>query len=326
MKVTRLLALAVAAAAAAAGACAAAAHQRDGGALFVLAPPLTLPLRETYPAPSHPEDTLQTAVFDRINADRSAAGLPAVAWDPDAARVAAAFCSAQIRERTRGHFLTDGLPPYARSGLAGVFGLQAENSATWLSTVETFDRSSIQLALAAHTDMMAERPPADGHRRTILDPDATHVGVGWAQELGSFRMAQEFMTRRLTRLSLRRVAENPNTVLFEGKTLDSDRLEFVTLSLEPEPHRLTKADANSRTSYTYPAPRIGYVREGQKFLRVEGAVTEDRIRIGDAGEFSFRFTPPQPGLWTLLFYTARGREEPRPGGLAVLWVEQGGAR
>ena len=27
---------------------------------------------------------------------------------------------------------------------------------------------------------MEEKPPADGHRRTILDPEATHVGVGYA--------------------------------------------------------------------------------------------------------------------------------------------------
>ena len=41
--------------------------------------------------------------------------------------------------------------------------------------------------------MMIEKPPHDGHRRTILDPHATHVGIGLAWEKGEFRIAQEFV-------------------------------------------------------------------------------------------------------------------------------------
>jgi hypothetical protein len=138
-------------------------------------------------------------------------------------------------------------------------------------------------------------------------------------------MAQEFMTRRLEQLALTSVADVPITILFEGKALAPERLEFVTLAREPAPRALTKADANSRTSYAYPVPRLAYVQQGKKSLRIQGAETEDRLRGGGAGEFSFRFTPPMPGLWTILFYTAKGRQEPRPGGLAVLWIEPGGS-
>jgi len=287
----------------------------------VRAPILRPPLRETYPSDARPEDPVQAAVFARINADRAAAGAPPVAWDERAARVAAAFCVAQVRERTQGHVLTDGSPPYARTGLAGIFGLQSENSSTWLTSARSFDRSAVDLALSAHADMLAEKPPADGHRQTILDPEATHVGVGWAQEHGSFRMAQEFLTRRLAYLTLSSPEENGSIVLLEGKALDSQRLEFVTLAQEPAPHALTKAEANARTSYRYPAPRLAYVPEGRKSLRVVGVETQDRVRVGAGGEFSFRFAPPLPGLWTILFYTAPARGAPRPGGLAVLWVE-----
>ena len=44
--------------------------------------------------------------------------------------------------------------------------------------------------LDAHARMMAEVPPGDGHRRTVLDPEWTHVGIGAAG--GEFRMAEEF--------------------------------------------------------------------------------------------------------------------------------------
>ena len=43
--------------------------------------------------------------------------------------------------------------------------------------------------------MMNEVAPHDGHRRTILDPYATHVGIGMAWEGGEFRLAQEFVRR-----------------------------------------------------------------------------------------------------------------------------------
>jgi uncharacterized protein YkwD len=325
LKVTRLFGVAWWIAAAAAGACAAAAGDREAAPLRVRAPLLKPPFFESYPGPARPKDPVQSTIFERINADRAAAGLPPVAWDERTARVATAFCAAQIRERTRGHFLTDGLPPYARTALAGSFGMQAENSSTWLTSARSFQRSTVDLALAAHADMMGERPPADGHRRTILDPEATHVGVGWAQEQGNFRMAQEFMTRRLVHLTLSAVAEGRNVILLEGKVLTPGRLEFVTLAREPVPRALTKAEANSRTSYTYPAPRLAYVPEGKKSLRVVGAETQDRLRVGVGGEFSFRFAAPLPGLWTIVFYTAEARQEARPGGLAVVWVERGSA-
>ena len=325
MKVTRLVSVAWWIAAGAAGACAAAAGGRSAAPLRVRAPLLQPPLSESYPGPARPEDPVQSTIFERINSDRAAAGLMPVAWDERTARAATAFCAAQIRERTRGHFLTDGLPPYARTALAGIFGMQAENSSTWLTSARSFQRSMVDLALSAHADMMGEKPPADGHRRTILDPEATHVGVGWAQENGTFRMAQEFMTRRLARLTLSSVSEGRSVVQLEGKVLAPGRLEFVTLAREPVPRALTKAEANARTSYTYPAPRLAYVPEGRKALRVVGAETEDRLRTEAGGEFSFRFAPSLPGLWTIVFYTAEARQEARPGGLAVLWVEQGSA-
>jgi uncharacterized protein YkwD len=322
MKVTRV----VVAAAVAAAACASAVPRREPATFTVHAPDLTHPLTELQPGPARPTDPVKLAVLDRINADRKAAGLSPVAWDEAAARVADAFCAAQIKGGIVGHYLEDGLPPYARTGLAGIFGMEAENVTSWKTTAGAFSKSTVDLALSGQRDMMGETPPQDGHRKTILDPDATHVGVGWAQERGNFRMAQEFMTRRLAELTLQKVADAPNTILIQGKPPSPYRLDFVTLALEPAPRPLTRAQANSRISYAYPAARLGYVPEGRKSLRVVGTDTEDRIRVGAAGDFAFRFTPAQPGLWTLVFYTSDGKSEARPGGLAVLWIDPADAR
>jgi len=285
-------------------------------------PNLQKPLTEIDPKPAKPDDPVKAEVFARINKDRANANLPPVEWDAAASRVADAFAEAQVDEGTLGHFLTNGIPPYARTAFAGVFGMGAENSVSWRTTGPNFKESAVELALAGQADMMREKPPYDGHRRTILDPNATHVGVGYAVKGNNFRMAQEFQTRRLQELSLERSGDNPETVLFKGRPLGSYNLRFVTIAHEPSPKPLSKAEASARTSYTYPEPQLAFVGEGHRSMQVVGATTEDRIRESSNGEFSFRFTPTSAGLWTFVFYLGEGRERAIPGGLAVLWVEK----
>ena len=290
---------------------------------FVIrAPDLTHPLSESYPVRSLPEDPVKKAVFEQINVDRAAHNLPAVAWDEAASRVADVFTAAQVREGTRGHFLIDGFPPYARSGLAGIFGMGAENAVAWRTMGSAFHEPALDLALEGEASMLGEKPPDDGHRRTILDPLVTHVGVGWAQGGGDFRMAEEFLTRRLDDLTITEAAADPVTLLFRGRTVVGDQLRFVTFAVEPTPRPISKAQANSRKRYTYPEPRIAYVPEGLKSYQIVGTTTEDALHVGGSGEFSFRFTPTQAGLWTLIFHVSDGRDRPKPGGLAVLWVEK----
>jgi uncharacterized protein YkwD len=306
--------------------CAMRSPQPEPVRLTIRAPDLTHPLSESFPAAAAPEDPVKKGVFERINSDRAAQGLPPVAWDDAASRVADVFTAEQVHEGTRGHFLQDGLPPYARTGLAGVFGMGAENLASWTTTGQSFNQPALALALGGEGSMMAEKPPDDGHRLTILDPDATHVGVGWAQGGGQFRMAEEFQTRRLAELTLERVAEDPITVLLRGRTVAGQRLMFVTFASASTPRRLTRGEANAHTRYTYPEARLAFVPEGMKSLHIVGAATEDRLRVGQSGDFSFRFTPGAPGLWTILFHTADGKDKAKPGGLAVLWIEKVEAR
>jgi uncharacterized protein YkwD len=294
----------------------------DTARLVVRLPDLAHPISESYPPPSVPEDPVKKGVFERINKDRASFGLPPVAWDEAAARVGDAFTADQVRENTNGHYLMNGLPPYARTGLAGVFGMGKENVVAWSTTGATFHEPALKLALEGEASMLAEKPPNDGHRLAILDRDATHVGVGWAQGGGQFRMVEEFMTRRLAELTLSTAAKDPATILVKGRTVAGYQLRFVTLAVEPLPRRLTRAQAHARSRYSYPEPRLAYVAEGLKSMQVVGAATEDKVRFGQAGDFSFRFTPAKAGQWTIVFHTSDGQDRAKPGGLAVLWVEK----
>ena len=290
--------------------------------LAIVEPHLDRPLADAFPpADARPQDPVKSAVFDQINRDRAAASLAAVGWDEAASRVADAFCAEQIHENTSGHYLTNGVPPYARTAFAGVFGMQFENSVTWKTTGSSFDEPVEKLALESQAEMLGEKPPYDGHRRTILDPDATHVGLGYALVGGDFRMAQEFLTRHLAWLRLERLSGVSGLIRVRGETIPGRRLLFVSIGWEAAPRTLTRAEASGRTSYSYSKTVEAFVREGNRTLKVIGARTSDRIRFGRDREFAFRFAPDRPGLWTFVFHTTLpGGDRPVPGGAASLWV------
>lgn len=298
-----------------------AAMRPEGVVSRIAAPDLATALVETYPPGEQPRDPVKTAVFERINQDRVAHGLKEVAWDEAASRVSDAFCAQQVRERSHGHYLMDGLPPYARTGLAGVFGFGSENSASWITTDSSFDTSLTAMGLACHENMMGERPPGDGHRRTILDPEATHVGVGYFAQGGRFQMSQEFLVRRLQRLSLSAAPGRPMQLVVEGHVRAPARLQFVTIAREPRPAPLTQQQATGRTTYSYPEGTEAFVPEGLRNLQVVGAVTLDRIHLRRDREFSFTYLPSAPGLYTYVFYVSREGQKPAPGGSATVLFE-----
>ncbi len=291
--------------------------------LRVLAPRLDGPLTEKTPDPSRPGDPVKAAVFDRINADRARFGLAPVWWDDAAARVADTFCARQIQEKTRGHFLMDGVPPYARTGFAGIFGLHSENSVSWITTATTFSETTIALALSGQEQMMEEKPPADGHRVTILDPEATHVGVGYAVAGGRFQMSQEFLTRRMERVTLTAAPSGGADIVVTGKPAANWRLRFVTIAREEPPSPLTREQASGRTSYSYPPPGLAYIPEGVRGVQVVGMTTDDKVRLLPGHEFLFPFAPDRPGLYTFEFYLVQSEgSRPKPGGGATIWVER----
>lgn len=294
-----------------------------GSAHRIIVPNLARPLVEAIPGPAEPMDDVKKAVFMRINRDRVRNALAPVAWDEAASRVSDAFCEQQVRERSQGHYLMDGLPPYARMAFAGVFGLGSENSISWVTTGYEIEKDPVSFALSGHDSMMEERPPSDGHRRAILDPDATHVGVGYFVQNGRMQMSQEFLVRRLERLSLSSNSDRFPVLAVEGRVLAPDRIQVVTIAREPRPAPLTRKEASARTSYSYPDAAEAFVPEGRRRLTLVGTVTLDRLRVKSDREFSFTYAPAEAGLFTFVFYVAPrdGEKKVKQGGSATVLVE-----
>ncbi len=144
---------------------------------------------------------VRRAVVDRISRDRVAAGLSPVELDEFSSRVADRHCQEMAGHRYLSHWNLRGLLPYQRYHLAGGRDHIQENLSrmTVVSTnrfpIGTQPAEVLPHLLRAHERFLEETPPWDGHRKNILDPVHTHVGIGLAVVGGEFTMAQQFVNR-----------------------------------------------------------------------------------------------------------------------------------
>jgi len=261
-----------------------------------------------------PADAVARAIFDRINRDRAAAGLNPVRWDARAASLASSYTRDQLRDRTDGHFLTNGVPPYRRLSAAGVFGFGAENTAAFSAIRGRIEGSAEKLAIRAHERMMQEKTPDDGHRRALLDPAATHVGIGWAIDGTEFRLDEEISTRAFRWLDVRPAGSRDTALEARGQSLPGEVLAFVVVAREKAPGGLSRSEIRRRRSYSYPTPYATLVRAASGTAGT--ALRNYRCLVESfEGRFSFQYAFDEPGLWTFVFYF-QGRNDltPHPGG------------
>jgi hypothetical protein len=247
-----------------------------------------------------------------------------VLWDEKAAAVARSTTRRQIEERTDGHFLLDGFPPYARLSAGGNFGMGAENVAAFMSDSGRLHDTAERLALRAQTEMMKETPPRDSHRRAVLDPAATHVGIGSAMAGGEFRLDVEFTSRGYERLRLRR-EPNGASIEVDGTALPGTAIRYATVARQPEPTPISRREANDRDSYSYPAAQLMILPEGSREHGV-GIRSVNRLSATASGGFFFSYDFDAPGLWTFVLYFQRRATEPPSQGASVTVLVTGAAR
>ena len=246
--------------------------------------------------------TLREHILKLINRDRALYNLPPVQLDAEAAVIGDGYCREQIRNRTTGHFTTDGRPPYMRYSLAGGNHGVSENAAAWSANYTFSDRALYEMARRSHDAMMAEAPPNDGHKKTILDPHATHVGIGLAWEKGEFRIVHEFLRKYVDwSRPLPREAKLDERVVARGQAQPGARVEAVTVHYEPAPDSMPAHVANAIESYSLPEKRREYVprRRGE-------------LQVSEDGRFAFNvpFTEGA-GVYTVVVWVRR-EGEPRP--------------
>ena len=263
--------------------------------------------------------TLREQVLRMINIDRQAHGLAPVVLDLEASAIADQYCRNQIANGTTGHFTTDGYSPYMRYSFAGGNDGVSENAAAWSANYRFNDRALYEMARRSQQAMMSERAPHDGHRRTILDPYATHVGIGLAWEKGEFRLAQEFIRRYVTwSRPMPRNATTDEQIPAVGRAADGYRVEAITVHHEALPETMPAHVANAITSYSLPAQRRDYLPRLRSYAnrRADGTINliREEYSDGSRGDFAvsndggFNFDVPfadGPGVYTVVVWVAR---------------------
>jgi hypothetical protein len=106
-------------------------------------------------------------------------------------------------------------------------------------------------ALEAHAGFMAAEPPGDLHRRNVLSPGATHVGIGLCLTDKQFRLVEVFASRHVQVLSTAPTGEPaPGFELTSDDThLFAKVRTIVVVSPAPLPHPLP---VTARAGALYP--------------------------------------------------------------------------
>lgn len=263
-------------------------------------------------------DAMRRYALTLLNRDRALHGLPALVLDARSSRAADSYCEAQIRNRTTGHFTTDGLTPYMRYTLAGGNDWLSENAAGWSADYSFTTRAIHEMVLRSQQAMMAETPPDDGHRRAILDPNATHVGIGLAWQGGEFRLVHEVLRRWIdwTR-PFPRTASLTGTVTASGRTIGGAEIEAIAVHHEPLPTSLSPAQASARDDYSLPDGRREYLPRmrtdvlpaadgGLILQRGNMAIGRGDFPVTNDGRFTFSVPLSDgPGIYTVVVWLRR---------------------
>lgn len=252
-------------------------------------------------ASSDPLVLARNQVLALVNEARSQHGLAPLAPDPLLQRVGDAFCHKLLAEERRGHFVSDGVAPYLRYVLAGGTGFHRENVGSYQTTGTLSPEAIPALAVELTRAMLEEKPPADGHRRTLLVPEATHLGVGLAFSQNRLVLTHEVATK-LAELSVPAVICPP-----KGRLVLSGRLSApwqpaaVEVLWEPLPGAAPVPEGNS---YSYP-PRRGWFQP-QEFLPGTRVTLPGALSVQAGGRFEFRSaTGPHPGVELLVLWAQR---------------------
>ena len=205
-----------------------------------------------------------------INRDRAAAGLGPVAADDVASAAALRHVRDLVAHGVTAHWGTDGSVPEQRYTEAGGEDLATENVACYadararqVNDVGPFAPGGIDRFQAA---FMAETPPADGHRKNILGPLHTKVGLAYATTPGSdiVCVVQEFVDDYGSYAPLPREAKQGGVLRVSGEIKAPASFGGIGLARVPLPLPRSGEELLTTGGYTMPDPAVAYFPKGYK--------------------------------------------------------------
>jgi uncharacterized protein YkwD len=257
-----------------------------------------------FPSMPEPHDdpyyrTRQKTV-EQINRDRAAAGLSPVALDLQSSLISDHHCQEMAAHRYLSHWDLRGLLPYHRYHFdGGRDHVQESLSATSIisnepAPIPTDPEGILPNLLQSHKRFMNEKPPLDGHRKNVLDPAHTHVGIGLAVVGGEFRMGEEFINRYVLLKEMPAALPASGSVPVQGEMLKKGYGPYYCVVFyEGIPQPRTVAQLNRTYAYSD--------MEGEQCANVRP--WEMRFNSSN-GQFTFvaHIEDRGPGLYHLLLW------------------------
>lgn len=250
---------------------------------------------------------IEQALFEQINKDRTAAGLFPVKWDETAAEASRGHARETAEYDYLSHWNLSGKKPQQRYTEAG--GIYATDENAGYSRLEGYQLSQellLKTALEVHAEMMAEVPPNDGHRKNILDPHHTHVGIGVAYALrvdNSITLAftQEFTNHYYTLGGVPRTTKPGESFSVSGKPIGkAGRLYAVVLLWEESPRPMSLAELKKTGSYSSPGwdSMVSYALEGWPRMYFPQVTAKgNKLNVDSEGNFTATLQASEkPGL------------------------------
>lgn len=254
---------------------------------------------------------IRANLLEMINEERAVEKVRPVAVDELATQVATKHAIEMAREEFASHWSREGLKPYHRYSFAGGTHATQENvsaaDSTWSTKVDQLKQDTAYL----HVRLYQEKPPYDGHRRTILAPQHTHVGIGLAVEQLRLRLVELFVARHVEVAPLSREAKPGAEISFRGKILTRDHvLNNLEVFYEPLPK----------------APELSWLRETRAYaLPQESRVLRPKlwpplmyadkrpgvVNVSPSGGFStkVRLFSKEPGIYTIVAWIRHEKSE-----------------
>jgi len=292
------------------------APRPSGAPAAAAPPPVVAPAAKAAPADVPRPTKLLTVPEARrymlalVNRDRASQGLGPVELDEGPPTIAGqAHAEDMVRLGYLGHWGSDGSVPEQRHTEAGGADMVLENA---LCFTDEIKRTSDPKPLVdprqierAESQFFDEVPPNDGHRRNILRPAHTRVGIGVAQstetakELAVPCFTQEFVDGYGVYAPLPRTAKVGATVHVEG-TLTGARPTGVGIARVASPKPIAPSELNRRRSYPVPKPYQTYWGPGfvtPIVAQITGPKIAIDVPLSDKG---------QPGLYEISIWAKLG--------------------
>ena len=192
-------------------------------------------------------------LLEMINEERDVEKVPPVELDDFATQVATKHAVDMVTNEFISHWGTDGLKPYHRYSVAGGTHATEENVSAIDGTWSTKAKDLKQDTAYLHVRLYQEKPPYDGHRRTILRPQHTHVGIGLAVQSLRLRLVELFVAKYVEVQPINREAKPGAQLSFRGKLMRKDySLHHVEVFYEPLPSRPELNWLRASGSYALP--------------------------------------------------------------------------